>query len=252
MVLLHGLRAYGHWFDEFATVVKDHYWVLAPDQRGRGESDWAKDGDYTREAYVSDLGGFVDTLKLNKFVLVGHSMGGLNAIYYAARHPNRVNTLLILDIGPEIKPVGIQRIRSELAETPGEFDSWEQAKAFLRKRHPKPSDENIQTRLRWMLKESPGGKVVWRLDNAIFDPNLRPDPPEQVWSLLGKIRCPTLIVRGGETDVLTPETCERMVKLIPGSRWVEIPNAGHMVIEDNPEAFNVAVLNFLQSNVAIR
>lgn len=248
MVLLHGLRAYGHWFDEFAEVVKDRYQVLALDQRGRGESDWAKDGDYTREAYVSDLEAFVDALKLDKFVLVGHSMGGLNAIHYTACHPDRVIALLDLDIGPEVDPAGMQRIRTELGKTPEEFDSWEQAKAFLRERHPKAAAENIQTRLRWMLKESPEGKVVWRLDKAIFDPNLRLEPSEQTWSLLKQIRCPTLIVCGSESDVLSAETCEKMVKLIPGSRWVEIPNAGHMIIEDNPVAFNAAALDFLQSS----
>src|SRR5262245_14910264 len=226
MLLLHGLRAYGHWFDEFATVVKDRYWALALDQRGRGESDWAKDGNYTREAYVSDLEGFVGALKLDKFVLVGHSMGGLNAISYTARHPDRLIAFLCLDIGPEINPVGMQRIRRELAETPGEFDSLEQARAFLKTRHPQASNENIQTRLKWMLKESPVGKIVWRLDKAIFDPNLRPDPPEQMWSFLAKIRCPTLIVRGGESDVLTPETCEKMVKLIPASGAVVGSNDG--------------------------
>ena len=245
IVCLHGLRAYGHWFDEFAQVVKDRYRVLALDQRGRGESDWAKDGDYTRQAYVSDVEGFVDSLKLDTFILVGHSMGGLNAIHYTAQHPNRVTALCILDIGPDIDPAGMQRIRTELGQTPNAFDSWQHAKAFLRERHPKASEENRQTRLKWMLKEGSEGKIVWRLDNAIFDPNLRPDPVKETCALLKKIQCPTLIVRGGVSDVLTVDTCEKMVELIPRSQWVEIPNAGHMVIEDNPVAFNAAMLDFL-------
>ena len=251
MVLLHGLRAYGHWFDEFAEVVKDRYWVMALDQRGRGESGWAKDGNYTTDAYVSDLEEFVGQLRLDKFVLGGHSMGGVNALIYTAHHPDRVLALLILDMGPEVNPAGVQRIRQELAETPGEFGSWEQARAFIRKLHSKPSEENIRTRLKWMLKESPEGKIVWRLDKAILNPALRPDPPERVWSLLEKIKCPTLIVRGGVSDVLTVETCEKMVKVIPGSRWVEVPDAGHMVIEDNPQAFNAAVLDFLQTSAPV-
>ncbi len=162
-----------------------------------------------------------------------------------------MSTLLILDIGPEIDPTGMQRLRGELAETPGEFDSWEQARAFIRKRHPKPSEENIRTRLNWMLKESSDGKIVWRLDKAIFDPAIKPEPPERMWPLLEKIKCPTLIVRGGVSDILTAETCEKMVKVIPGSRWVEIPEAGHMVIEDNPEAVNAAVLDFLKTSASL-
>ncbi len=86
------------------------------------------------------------------------------------------------------------------------------------------------------------------MDSAIFDPNLRPDPPEQMWGFLEKIRCPTLIIRGSETDILTSETCEQMVTRIPRSRRMEIPNAGHMVLEDNPEVFNAAVLDFLSTD----
>jgi len=245
LVCLHGLRAYGHWFDELAAVVSDRYRVLALDQRGRGETDWAADGDYTREAYVSDVEAFVETLQLDRFILIGHSMGGLNAIHYAARHPERVLALGILDIGPEIDPAGMQRIRAELGETPAGFDSWQAAKAFLQMRHPKASEENRQTRLTWMLKEDADGRIAWRIDQAIFDPNLKPDDPQQTWDLLSQIRCPTLILRGGESDVLSVDTCQKMLARIPDGQWVEIPGAGHMVIEDNPEACNAALLDFL-------
>ena len=244
VVCLHGLRAYGHWFDELATVVSDQYRVLALDQRGRGETDWAADGDYTREAYVSDVEAFIETLQLDRFILIGHSMGGLNAIHYAARHPERVLALGVLDIGPEIDPTGMQRIRAELGETPAGFDSWQEAKAFLKMRHPKASEENRQTRLTWMLKEGADGRIAWRIDQAIFDPNLKPDDPQQTWDLLSQIRCPTLILRGGESDVLSVDTCQKMLTRIPDGRWVEIPGAGHMVIEDNPEACNAALLDF--------
>ena len=65
-------------------------------------------------------------------------------------------------------------MRTELGETPTGFDSWQEAKAFLKQRHPKASEENRQTRLKWMLKEGADGKVEWRIDQAIFDPNLEP------------------------------------------------------------------------------
>ncbi len=244
MVCLHGLRAYGHWFDEFAAVVSNRYRVLALDQRGRGETDWAADGDYTREAYVSDVEAFVETLQLDRFILIGHSMGGLNAIHYATRHPDRVLELGVLDIGPEVDPTGMQRMRTELGNTPAGFDSWQAAKAFLKMRHPKASEENRQTRLNWMLKEGSDGRIAWRIDQAIFDPNLKPDNPQQTWALLSQIRCPTLILRGGESDVLSVDTCQKMLTHIPDSQWVDIPGAGHMVLEDNPEACNAALLDF--------
>lgn len=245
IVMLHGLRAYGLWFEDFALAIKDRFRVLAVDQRGRGKSDWARDGDYTRGAYVADVEGFVAAQGLDRFILVGHSMGGLNAIYYAARHPERLKALIIIDIGPDLDPAGMQRIRGELAATPMQFASWAAARAFLEQRHPLASAENIDTRLQWMLKGSSTGEIIWCLDPAVFDPNLRADPPEEAWALLRKISCPTLIVRGGASDLLQVVTCNRMCELMADSRWVEVPRAGHMVLEDNPDGFNTVAVDFL-------
>jgi esterase len=167
-------------------------------------------------------------------------------MHYAARHRDQVAALIVIDSAPEINMVGVQRIRRELAETPKSFASWDDARAFLRRLHARPSEQNLKTRLQWMLKEE-GVKIVWRLDNAIFDPKLTPDPPARLWSQLGQIVCPTLIVRGAESDIVTVEAVQRMLSAIPGSRWVEIPAAGHMVVEDNPVEFNHAVTEFLHS-----
>ena len=250
MVMLHGLRAYAHWFDEFAAVVKDRFRVLALDQRGRGNSEWAADGDYSREAYVSDLAAFIDALGLDKVVLVGHSMGGLNCLHYAAREPETVLAFIDVDIGPEIAPDGMARIRKELGATPDRFASWDEAAAFLKTNHARASAANRETRRQWMFREGANGAIEWRLDPAIFDPKIRQDPVEHTWSALTEIRCPTLIVRGGITDILTSEACDEMVARMPNCRWVEIPDAGHLVIEDNPDAFNTAALEFLQNDVS--
>ena len=88
MVLLHGLRGHAHSWDDVSTAMCQDFHVLAVDQRGRGESDWAPGGDYTTNAFVEDLAGFSDALKLDPFVLVGHSMGGRNSIAFTARHPD--------------------------------------------------------------------------------------------------------------------------------------------------------------------
>jgi esterase len=245
IVMLHGLRAYGHWFDEFAVVAEGRYRLIAPDQRGRGESDWAKDGRYNTDAYVADLAGLVDTLGLDRFVLFGHSMGGTNAINYAAQHPNRVSALVIIDSAPELDPRGLTRIRSELGATPKTFASWEEARAFIRRLHVRPSEQHIATRLAWMLKEVEPGRIVWRLDDAIFDPRMTPDPPSRTWSKLDQIRCPTLMVRGGVSDLVTPEMAERVAAAVVDGRCVVVAEAGHMVVEDNPDGFNAAVMAFL-------
>jgi pimeloyl-ACP methyl ester carboxylesterase len=249
VVLLHGLRAYGHWFDEFADVAEGSYRLIALDQRGRGSSDWAKDGVYNTDAYVADLTGLVDQLRLDRFTLIGHSMGGTNAINFAARYPERVAALVIVDSAPELDPRGLHRIRSELGATPKTFASWDEARAFIRRLHVRPSEQHIATRLAWMLKEAAPGQIAWRLDEAIFDPRMTPDPPSRTWSMLAEIRCPTLLVRGGVSDIVTAEMAERVAAAVPGARWVEVPEAGHMVLEDNPPGFNAAVMAFLAQAV---
>jgi pimeloyl-ACP methyl ester carboxylesterase len=177
--------------------------------------------------------------------LMGHSMGGTNVINYTAKYPQHVEALVIIDSAPELDNVGLTRIRSELGRTPKRFDTLTDARVFLRSLHTRASDKNLDTRLQWMLQESPAGGYTWRIDNAIFDPRMTPDPAERTWSALRKITCPTLIVRGGVSDLITREIVQRMMACIPGSRHVEIPDAAHMVIEDNPDGFNAGVIPFL-------
>jgi len=250
IVLLHGLRAYAHWYDDFAEATQNRYRVIAQDLRGRGASEWAKDADYSTDAYVRDLEGLTDHLGLSRFILGGHSLGGVIVANYATRHPDRVAALLILDMSPDVNPAGIERIRRELGETPEEFASWDQARAFLRRLHPRASDEHRATRLQWMLEEKPDGKIVWRFDGEIRKPRAL-DPPERTWAAFKGIRCPTLIVRGALSDIVALESAEKVVQTIAGSRRVEIPEAAHMVAEDNPKAFNAAVLEFLAAQPSL-
>ena len=245
LVMLHGLRAYGHWFDEFATEVGPRFRPIALDQRGRGFSDWASDKNYSRSAYVSDLSHFIEALNLDKVVLIGHSMGGLNCFHYAANEIERVLAFVAIDIGPEIAPDGLARIKTELGATPEFFESWAEAVAFIDTNHSRASVANRKTRLQCMLRETENGVIEWRLDPDIFDPNIKPDSIEETWAAVRKIQCPTLLVRGEFSDILAIDTCREMVDFMGDCRFVEISGAGHLVIEDHPKAFNEAVLNFL-------
>ena len=123
-LLVHGLRGHAHSWDDVSAALCDDFQVLALDQRGRGDSDWAKDGDYTTSAYVADLAGFVDALGLDKFVLVGHSMGGRNSMAYAGQNPGKLEKLVIVDVGPVLDSRGSNRIAEEIRNVPEEFDSF--------------------------------------------------------------------------------------------------------------------------------
>jgi esterase len=100
LLMLHGLRGTAHGWDGVAGPLADRFHIYALDQRGRGDSDWAPNAEYRADAYVSDIEQLVENLGLERFILVGHSMGGSNTILYTARHPERVIAAVIEDMGP--------------------------------------------------------------------------------------------------------------------------------------------------------
>src|SRR5579871_5905807 len=161
IVLVHGLRAYGQWFASLGVALQDRYYIVAPDLRGRNLSDWAKDGDYSIDAYVADLASLAKQLGFSRFALGGHSLGGAIAASYASQFPGQVAALILFDISPEPVMRGIQRIKAEVAATPASFSSWDAAHSFLRGLHPRASAEDFATRLQCMLKASGDGTLVW-------------------------------------------------------------------------------------------
>ncbi len=247
LVLLHGLRGHAHSWDDVSAALCQDYHVLALDQRGRGDTDWAPGGDYSGAAFVADLVGFCDALGLKSFTLIGHSMGGRNSLAFAGRHADQLEKLVIVDIGPTVDPRGGQRITRELQEVPEEFDSFEAVVEYMSRQNRFSSDQVMRRRLQYATKDLPNGKVGWKYDLAIRDQrrNGAGAPSEDLWPLLPNITCPTLVVRGQETDLLMPENARQMVEALPNASLVEVERAGHMVFEDNPDGFIAAVKPWL-------
>jgi pimeloyl-ACP methyl ester carboxylesterase len=249
MLLLHGFSGHAHTWDTFARAVSDRFHVVALDQRGHGDSDWAKDGGYRPDDHARDIRAVHDRLGLRPVVLIGLSMGGRNAIAFTAAHPAMVERLVIVDIGPDIDPRGAERVSRMAAEAPEDFGSVEEAVAYLRRFATLTSAAAaaaLRYRVEHGVKEMPGGRYTWKYDRFLRDQRRRgATPPVDLWPAVRRITAPTLIVRGSESDVFAPETAKRMLELIPGSQLVEIPGAGHSVPAEAPEAFERAVRHFL-------
>lgn len=214
IVMMHGIRGYAETFAGVAAALQPDFRVIAFDQRGRGQTDWDPAWNYYTDAYVADLAALVDHLHLAKFDLLGHSMGGINALVYAAEHPGRVDRLVIEDAGPGAfdTSAGAVRIRKELATTPSQFERWELAADFMRALRPTVSEAARQQRLQQMLKQTAEGSWTWRYDHAgIAATRLDPDPARVVdlRPSVQAIQCPTLVIRGGRSDYLQPEDGER-------------------------------------------
>ena len=247
LVLLHGLRGHANVWEDVALALCNDYHVYSVDQRGRGDTDHAPGGDYSTDAFVADLVGFIDAIGLDKFILFGHSMGGRNSMAFAGQYPERLERLCIVDIGPRIEPAGGNRITEELRNLPPEFDTFEDALAHVQTGNRFASESVMRRRLAGQSQELPNGKIGWKFDPAIREQRINGTaaPAADLWPTLERITCPTLLVRGTETDLLTEETARQMVDTLAQGTLAEIERAGHMVFEDNPVDFIAAVKGWL-------
>jgi pimeloyl-ACP methyl ester carboxylesterase len=242
MLLLHGGAQTAHSWDEVAPdLARDHH-VLALDQRGHGDTEWARAGQYRRADFVADIRAFLDDRGWPAATLVALSLGGLNAIAFAAAYPERTGGLVVVDVAPTVSAAGGQAIRTQLAVR--DFATFDEAVEKARAFNPRRSRENIRERMGHALRQGPDGRWTYKFDPAIGSGGLETDF-ERLWEEVRQVRCPTLLVRGAQSPILARETAARFVHELPGSTVVEVPGAGHSVMGDNPTGFVSAVRPFL-------
>ena len=239
VVMIHGLTGNAHAFDNLIPNFVRKYRVISVDVRGRGDSDWAADGDYSNEAYLADLEGLRQVLGLESFSLVGTSMGGRISLTYAGSYPERVERTVLNDIGPEVDPRGGGRIASSSRDAVTTFAALEEVMAWHRENRvgfSAMSEAQQRTAAGHAVKPLPDGGYTWKMDPAVRSDPRRPDP-EASWKLAKQITCPVLLVRGGDSDLLSPEIARRMVAEMQDCRMVEVPGVGHAPTLMEPEAF---------------
>src|SRR4029079_15998590 len=162
VIMLHGFGVSGHMFDEFADRMQDRYRLLALDQRGHGDSEWSEAGDYTRNACVEDLEGFRQALGIDRFILIGHSMCGLNSVVDTNRYPQHIRALVLVDVGPESAKEGVDNI-IRFTRGPDELE-FEEFVQMAHHFHQRRSMENIRERMRHRLRPTANGKYTWKFD----------------------------------------------------------------------------------------
>ncbi len=234
VLMLHGLTQQSHTFDHVAERISARYRCIALDLRGRGESEWAAPETYTIPHYVQDAVKLLDELTLPAVHILGTSLGGLCGLSLGAFHPQRVLSLALNDIGPEIDPAGAKRIATYTATVPGRFPNFEAAVDWARERYlwlRRLPRAEVEVGLRWAVRERDGG---WSFK---FDPGIGRTPPptaevmksagEIWWNTLASLRCPILLVRGADSDVLSRATADEMERRQPALVRVEVPDMGH-------------------------
>jgi pimeloyl-ACP methyl ester carboxylesterase len=251
ILFLHGGGLNAHTWDAVILMLRQRYHCIALDQRGHGDSEWSPGMDYGMQSHLRDIEGCVAQLGLERRVLVGQSMGGINSIIYAARHSAEMAGLVVVDVGPEISPAGGARIRDFIAapqlDSPDEF--LKRAMEFNPLRDPRI----LRRSLYYNLRQLANGKWTWKHDTRRAAEVQTEEMAaagarraEELWKAVPQIKCPTLVVRGTLSDVISDEQAEKFAGALPNGRLVRVEKAGHNVQGDNPAGLLAVLQPFLE------
>ncbi|MFH0942431.1 MAG: alpha/beta hydrolase [Chloroflexota bacterium] len=251
IILLHGFNNCAATWIPLAGKLAPRRHVLALDQRGHGDSQWSEGGFYRNEYLAGDLAAFIEALNLKRVSLIGHSMGGNVALKYAATHPEKVARLVIVDIGPEMSRRVETRAAQMLSMKKDVYPSLDEAAAYLEAADPLAARELLLQEAAYLTRRLPDGGFTWKQHQMFLGGNApKPAGPvsarnEEKWQMMRRVTCPTLVLRGEESDILDEEVARKMVAEIPLGEMVNIAGAGHYVHRDNPARFEKEVRHFL-------
>jgi esterase len=248
VVCVHGYTSSAQAFSAPARHFQDRFRLVVPDVRGHGESAWSPDGAYQYGDQVGDLAAFVDALGLERFALVGTSMGGIIAMTYAGEHPDRLDRLVVNDIGPDAE-VGSQRITQTVGSRPETFATLDEAMAYRRQVSPIVAGRSAKDQRELalgVLRQRDDARWVWRMDPAYIRQRVEKGPPPRpaLWPVLQRLPCPTLVVWGTDSDVLSEAQARRMAETLPKGQLVAVPGVGHAPTLMEPAALS-ALEHFL-------
>jgi esterase len=248
ILLLHGGGLNAHTWDVVGLALRGDYRCIALDQRGHGDSEWSPESDYSPEAHLRDIAGFVDLLGLDRLLMVGQSMGAMNGFFYATRHSDRLQGLVLIDAGPNIRTQGAQRIGEFIGQT-AEAESIDELvkKALLF--NPLRDPRLLRRSLLYNYRKLPSGRWARKNDIRHFgsaDGTTLAARLQKSWQEIPRVTCPTLVVRGALSDIFLDEDAESFAAALPNARWVRIEGAGHTVQGDNPRALHRELSGFFR------
>ncbi len=262
VVLLHGGGQTRHSWANSARLLGDAGWyALTVDLRGHGDSDWSPDGDYQFQRFADDVRAIAISLPA-KPALVGASLGGMASLLAVGESDDEIASALVLvDIAPRVELAGVARIRTFMRQGLDGFPDLESAAdaiASYNPHRPRPKDlSGLTKNLR--LKED--GRWYWHWDPRFMAlqepdvpgldglPSARMVQAERLEEAARHLKLPTLLVRGGSSDLLSEEGAAAMRALVPHAKQVDVAGAGHMVAGDRNDRFNAAVVEFLEHDV---
>ncbi len=252
VIFLHGGGQTKHsWGDTCRQVAEAGWYAIACDARGHGESSWSPDGSYQLADNVNDLLAVLSQLS-RKPAIVGASMGGMTGLLAEGNSTESIcSTLILVDIVPRPSRQGVSKIFAFMKAYLDGFDDFEQAVEAVAKYLPHRPKPEISKNLMNNLRQGENGRFYWHWDPAFvnnFSINDEEKLEAHVEILLKaaqNLRVPTLAIRGGMSDVVSPEAMQELLEVAPQINSVDVSDAHHMVAGDSNRVFTQAVIKFL-------
>ena len=238
-----GLTRNARDFEDLAARLSPEWRVIAPSFRGRGKSEYAKDPmTYVPPTYVRDVTALLDALALPSIIAFGTSLGGIVTMLLAAAQPRRIAGALLNDVGPDIEPAGLGRIRAYVGKS-NTWPTWMHAARAVAEAnddiYPGYAIEDWLAMAKRLYRLNSSGRIVLDYDMKIAEPFRVPgnEAGPDMWHALEQLKkVPVLVVRGERSDVLGATTADRMVKALDQAELVTIPGVGHTPTLGEPEA----------------
>ena len=258
MIALHGQSYFSYdWIgiaDELARDPAGGREIVAMDMRGFGGSGWSASQAYKVQDFAADVLAVADRQGWDRFILAGHSMGGRNATYTAAAHPDRIEKLILIDYSPTNAKVGSMRVMNQSVDMPESFSGMDEALRYFGL-DPATVDPRKRARFEAYLGTFDGNYTVSRdpYFREVFrktrDEGIKPDHGADLWACLGRVACPILVLRGRQSDMFAPETAEKVRETNANVTLAEV-EGGHNIPGDNPAGLIAALRPFLIDRAA--
>lgn len=254
VLALHGGGQTAYMYEELGAALGDRFHVLAPDLPGHGDSDPLPPGtQFGREPFADAVAPIIDAFGFDRPAIVGASLGGITAITYAARRPERVRAIVLIDVGHRLEVQGVRKIMEFLTahESFGSLDeaAVEIARYMPQRKNVRPASlsRNLRQRAdgRWVWKHRLGQGWRERVEQV---GEVGPQVDMVVEGLdrdAAGLACPVLVLRGAKSDVLSGEGAQEIVDLIPQARLEVVERAGHLAAGDNPQSTVTLIAGFL-------
>jgi len=254
ILLLHGGgQTRNSWKKTGEILAAKGWYVIATDARGHGDSSWSKAGNYSFDYLRKDLVHIAQTLDKTP-IFIGASMGGICSLAALHYYPSIAKGLILVDVSPRIEKKGTDRIFAFMSAKPEGYASLEEVQAAVRAYLPKRKNIGSLNGLKKNLRQLPNGRYSWHWDPAMLkvwqgktNDVTNKETEDFLMNTLVNLNIPTMLVRGGISDVVSKEIVEELKIAAPDLTYIDVAEAGHMVAGDSNHVFTKALLKFLDT-----